>query len=83
MKIKLIILLQQMTAKEINLFDWMRETKKSLKEVLTKNFKWGKVLLEEAQEWEVRIEKLKWEKSQTLENFIKIFIENLVIEKLQ
>ena len=42
MKIKLIILLQQMTAKEINLFDWMRETKKSLKEVLTKNFEWGK-----------------------------------------
>ena len=43
----------------------------------------GKILLEEAQEWEVRIEKFKWEKSQTLENFIKIFIEKLVIEKLQ
>ena len=83
MKIKRIILLQQMTAKEINPFDWMRETKKSLKKVLTKNFERGKVLLEEAQEWEVRIEKFKWEKSQTLENFIKIFIEKLVIEKLQ
>ena len=41
MKIKLIILLQQMTAKEINPFDWMRETKKSLKKVLTKNFECG------------------------------------------
>ena len=42
MKIKLIILLQQMTAKEINPFDWMRETKKSLKKVISKNFEWGK-----------------------------------------
>ena len=41
MKIKRIILLQQMTAKEINPFDWMRETKKSLKKVTTKNFECG------------------------------------------
>ena len=63
---------------------WLDERNKEVTEKShNKELRMGKVLLEEAQEWEVRIEKFKWEKSQTLENFIKIFIEKLVREKLQ